>query len=88
MKKHKIFVLYKKKIRILFYDKYHKSILDTFEKNNIYINFQCRQGFCGICRTYLKKGKIKYQNLPVAFINHDEILPCICQPVTDIFIIA
>ncbi|WMY95409.1 MAG: class I ribonucleotide reductase maintenance protein YfaE [Arsenophonus sp.] len=88
MEKHKIFVLYEKKIKILFCNKYHTSILDTLEKNNIYINFQCRKGFCGICRTYLKKGKIKYHNLPIAFINNNEILPCSCQPVTDIFIIV
>ncbi|WMY94854.1 MAG: class I ribonucleotide reductase maintenance protein YfaE [Arsenophonus sp.] len=91
MEKYKIFVLQKedkkstKKINF-FYNKQHTSILDTLEKK-IQIDFQCRKGFCGICRIYLKKGKIKYHNQPLAFIHKNEILPCSCQPISDIFIV-
>ncbi|WP_348666502.1 class I ribonucleotide reductase maintenance protein YfaE [Arsenophonus symbiont of Ornithomya chloropus] len=89
MKKNKILFHKKeqKQTKIIFHDKHHTSILDTLEKNNIQIDFQCRKGFCGICRIYLKQGKIKYHNQPIAFIKNNEILPCSCQPITDIFII-
>ncbi|WP_041063685.1 class I ribonucleotide reductase maintenance protein YfaE [Candidatus Tachikawaea gelatinosa] len=54
------------------------NLLNILEKNNIEIEFQCRQGYCGSCRMRLLKGKIIYYKKPLAFLKKGEILPCCC----------
>lgn len=59
-------------------------LLSILEKNKVYIEFQCREGFCGTCRVDLLKGKIEYIKSPIAFLHSKEILTCICIPKSDI----
>lgn len=54
-------------------------LLDKLEKNGITHEYQCRSGYCGSCRVKLKKGKVSYKELPLAFLNQNEILLCCCQ---------
>lgn len=60
------------------------TILQTLEKANIQTEYHCREGFCGACRCKLKSGEVEYVVDPLAFIDDDEILPCVTRPTTDI----
>ncbi|WP_075181299.1 class I ribonucleotide reductase maintenance protein YfaE [Pantoea sp. 1.19] len=62
----------------------HPSLLDALESHNVRVEYQCREGYCGSCRTRLLKGQVCYQAQPLAFIQQGEILPCCCQPDGDI----
>ena len=61
-----------------------QSLLASIEKQGVYPEYQCRAGYCGACRTKLKKGKVSYPSPPLAFINPDEILLCCCQVEEDL----
>lgn len=60
------------------------SILETVENAGVEIHSQCRDGFCGACRTRITEGEVKYTTDPLAFIDDDEILPCCSIPNSDI----
>lgn len=66
------------------YSNNYSSILEVLEHNKIFIDFQCRSGYCGICRLYLISGSIKYLYDPIGFISYKEILPCCCVPTSNI----
>ncbi|HXK00622.1 MAG TPA: class I ribonucleotide reductase maintenance protein YfaE [Buchnera sp. (in: enterobacteria)] len=62
-------------------NKKHKTLLEILESYNIKVEYQCRQGYCGLCKIYLIKGTVasslKFQ--PMAYLNPGEILPCCCK---------
>jgi ferredoxin len=60
------------------------SLLDTLERTGHQVEYQCRQGYCGACRTPLLSGKVSYQTEPLAAITPDAILPCCCLAEGDI----
>ncbi|TPV59900.1 2Fe-2S ferredoxin-like protein [Aestuariibacter sp. GS-14] len=64
----------------------NKTLLETLESHNIDVQFHCREGFCGACRTKILSGEVDYTTDPLAFIDDDEILPCCCKPISDITI--
>ncbi|MBY6016636.1 class I ribonucleotide reductase maintenance protein YfaE [Ferrimonas balearica] len=45
---------------------------------------ECRNGYCGACKTVLTKGKVKYLTEPMAYLRPGQILPCCCVPDGDI----
>ncbi|SHG86260.1 2Fe-2S iron-sulfur cluster-binding protein [Ferrimonas marina] len=45
---------------------------------------ECKQGYCGACKTTLKQGEVRYLTAPMAYTRPGEILPCCCRPVTDL----
>ncbi|WAI12052.1 MAG: class I ribonucleotide reductase maintenance protein YfaE [Buchnera aphidicola (Macrosiphum albifrons)] len=59
-----------------------KTLLFVLELNNINIEYQCRSGYCGMCRIELIKGEIFYlKKQPMAALfKESEIFPCCCQP--------
>lgn len=61
-----------------------ETILDTLERENIDADYNCREGFCGVCRTKLVSGSIDYKVDPLAFIDDDEILTCCTVPTSNI----
>ncbi|PKH24397.1 2Fe-2S ferredoxin [Enterobacterales bacterium CwR94] len=61
-----------------------RTLLETLELNQICVEFQCREGYCGSCRTRLLKGQVCYREQPLAFIQQGEILPCCCRADGDI----
>lgn len=63
-----------------------ESLLEALERTGHQVDYQCRQGYCGACRTKLLAGRVSYQETPLAFIGPDEILPCCCQIDGDIHI--
>lgn len=62
------------------------TLLESLEAQDVAVQYQCREGYCGSCRTQLLKGQVHYIEEPMAWINDDEILPCCCIPKTDISI--
>lgn len=62
----------------------HSSLLDALESHRIPVEYQCREGYCGSCRTRLLKGEVCYASRPLAFIQEGEILPCCCTAKGDI----
>ncbi|RWR01319.1 2Fe-2S ferredoxin [[Pantoea] beijingensis] len=65
-------------------DDAHTSLLDTLESHNLCVEYQCREGYCGSCRTRLLKGEVCYVAQPLAFVQDGEILPCCCKAKGDI----
>jgi ferredoxin len=62
----------------------HPNLLTMLEANNLRVEFQCREGYCGSCRMRLLKGEVKYAQTPLAFVQQGEILPCCCVAQGDI----
>ncbi|KGQ71334.1 (2Fe-2S)-binding protein [Chelonobacter oris] len=60
------------------------SLLETLENNGIFHEYQCRSGYCGSCRVKLRQGKVSYTELPLAFLQQDEILLCCCRVESDL----
>lgn len=67
-----------------YYNTNYYSLLEALENYQVQVDFQCRAGYCGTCRLQLLQGVVKYLYEPLAFIHVGEILPCCCQPVSDI----
>ncbi len=61
-----------------------QTLLEHLEINQVQVEYQCRSGYCGSCRTRLLKGRVAYHNKPLALIQDGEILPCCCIPLVDI----
>lgn len=58
------------------------SLLESLEAQDIHLEYQCREGYCGSCRVTLVEGEVHYTEEPMAWIDDDEILPCCCIPKT------
>lgn len=62
----------------------HPSLLVALESHNVEVEYQCRAGYCGSCRTRLIAGQVDWITEPLAFIQPGEILPCCCRAKGDI----
>ena len=60
------------------------SILEVLEKNGVAAPYQCRQGFCGVCRYRIVSGKFCYKRQPLAMAQENEIFICIAQALDSI----
>ena len=61
---------------------YANNLLESLEAQGVHVPYQCREGYCGGCRTDLIEGQVAYLQEPMAWINEGEILPCCCVPKT------
>jgi ferredoxin len=61
---------------------YASNLLESLEAQGVQLPYQCREGYCGGCRTDLIEGQVAYLREPMAWINEGEILPCCCVPKT------
>ena len=61
---------------------YADNLLESLEAQGVQVPYQCRDGYCGGCRTDLLEGEVAYLQEPMAWINKGEILPCCCVPKT------
>ena len=59
---------------------YAKNLLESLEAQGVQVQYQCREGYCGSCRTDLIEGEVAYLEEPMAWLNDGEILPCCCVP--------
>jgi len=55
-----------------------ESLLDGLERTGHEVEYQCRSGYCGMCRLTLLSGSVSYAEPPLAFVGQSEILPCCC----------
>ncbi|MCB5190031.1 2Fe-2S ferredoxin-like protein [Methylobacillus arboreus] len=62
----------------------HETLLEGLERTGHEVEYQCRAGYCGLCRVRLLDGEVSYLEQPLAFVAADEILPCCCVPKSDI----
>jgi len=61
------------------------QLLGFLERKGVEMHSHCREGICGTCRVNLLHGEVHYPNgRPLGYIRDGEILPCCCQPTTDI----
>lgn len=58
----------------------NETLLEGLERQGYEVEYQCRAGYCGSCRTVLLDGEVEYLTEPLAFLAPDEILPCCCRP--------
>ena len=61
-----------------------KTMLESIELHNIEVQYHCREGYCGACRSKLISGDVEYTTDPLAYIDDNEILPCCCVPNSDV----
>lgn len=57
-----------------------ESLLEGLERTGHAVEYQCRGGYCGSCRTTIIRGEVSYQSTPLAFIAAGEVLPCCARP--------
>ncbi len=60
------------------------NLLQSLEAQGVTLPYQCREGYCGSCRTKLIEGEVAYLQPALAWVNEGEILPCICVPKSDV----
>ncbi|WP_245687041.1 class I ribonucleotide reductase maintenance protein YfaE [Shewanella colwelliana] len=68
----------------LLYTAQHTSLLDALEQKKVKIFSECRNGFCGACKTKINKGTVRYHTVPLVELEANECLPCCCSPETDL----
>ena len=58
-----------------------ESLLDGLIRTGHDVSYQCKQGYCGSCRSRVigHSLPISYPNPPMAHLKDDELLPCVCQ---------
>ena len=56
-----------------------ETLLDGLERTGHEVEYQCRSGYCGACRVKLRAGRVDYDELPLAFVGPNELLPCCCR---------
>lgn len=47
----------------------HPSLLAALESHNVAVEYQCREGYCGSCRTRPVAGQVDWIAEPLAFIQ-------------------
>lgn len=65
-----------------------ENLLEALERTGHEVEYQCRSGYCGSCRTKIVSGKVSYADTPLAFVAPNEILPCCCMVTENIEIVC
>ena len=60
-----------------------QSLLTELEEKGAKLDFNCRQGHCGLCVKKLVSGNVEQRDSLVS-LSKDEILVCCSRPVSDI----
>ncbi|ACJ29218.1 Ferredoxin [Shewanella piezotolerans WP3] len=61
-----------------------QTLLEALEQKKVTTFSECRNGFCGQCKTKVISGSVSYLSEPLVTLEADECLPCCCVPDTDI----
>lgn len=61
-----------------------ETLLEGLERTGHVVEYQCRSGYCGSCRTRIISGEVQYLSDPLAYVSNGEVLPCCCVPVDTI----
>ena len=62
------------------------TLLEALEQQDVVVEYQCREGFCGSCQVNLIDGEVAYTTEPIAFIPEGKVLTCCCKPDSDLTI--
>ena len=62
------------------------TLLEALEQQDVVVEYQCREGFCGSCQVNLIDGEVVYATEPIAFVPEGKVLTCCCQPDSDLTI--
>ena len=54
----------------------NKTLLENLEAQAVFVEFHCRDGHCGACRSKINTGQVTYSSFPMAYLRDDEILLC------------
>lgn len=60
------------------------SLLTGLESQGLVLEYQCREGYCGVCRACLLRGEVCYIRKPLASLQQNEILLCSCKAKSDL----
>ncbi|MCL1096054.1 class I ribonucleotide reductase maintenance protein YfaE [Shewanella kaireitica] len=69
---------------VLLFNQQHLTLLEALEQKKVSTFSECRNGFCGQCKTKIISGSVSYITEPLVTLEADECLPCCCVPDTDI----
>ncbi|MBB1267864.1 class I ribonucleotide reductase maintenance protein YfaE [Shewanella sp. SR44-3] len=69
---------------VILFDGQQPTLLEALEQKKVNIFSECRNGFCGACKTQVLSGEVSYIKEPIASLKADECLPCCCIPKTDL----
>ncbi|WP_025564912.1 class I ribonucleotide reductase maintenance protein YfaE [Psychromonas sp. SP041] len=63
-----------------------KTLLENLESQAVSVEFHCRDGHCGACRSILVSGDVNYSSFPMAYLKEGEILLCCSKSEKNIII--
>jgi len=69
---------------VLLFTQQHTSLLKALEQKQIKVFSECRNGYCGACKTKINSGSVTYHTEPLVSLGSDECLPCCCTPNSDL----
>ncbi|MEZ9821910.1 class I ribonucleotide reductase maintenance protein YfaE [Shewanella sp. 10N.286.45.A1] len=69
---------------VLLFNQQHLTLLEALEQKKVSTFSECRNGFCGQCKTKVISGSVSYITEPLVTLEADECLPCCCVPSSDI----
>ncbi|GIU17131.1 hypothetical protein TUM4445_33660 [Shewanella sp. MBTL60-112-B2] len=69
---------------VLLFNQQHQTLLEALEQKKVKVFSECRSGYCGQCKTKVKRGTVSYIREPLVTLEDDECLPCCCVPDGDI----
>ncbi len=69
---------------VLLFNQQHVSLLDALEQKRVKLFSECRNGYCGACKTKINSGSVNYHTQPLIELEADECLPCCCTPSSDL----
>ena len=68
----------------ILFDGKQYTLLEALEYKKINVFSECRNGFCGACKTQVISGEVSYIKQPIADLEANECLPCCCIPKSDL----
>ena len=69
---------------VILFDGQHSSLLEALEAKKVNVFSECKNGFCGACKTTVISGEVSYISEPLAALKVNECLPCCCIPNGDL----
>jgi ferredoxin len=69
---------------VLLFNQQQPTLLQALEFKKVKIFSECRNGFCGACKTKINSGTVRYLTEPLATLSVGECLPCCCVPESDL----
>ncbi|WP_394129911.1 class I ribonucleotide reductase maintenance protein YfaE [Shewanella maritima] len=69
---------------VLLFNNKQSTLLEALEFKKLEVFSECRNGFCGACKTKINSGEVTYVTEPLVELADNECLPCCCVPETNI----